>query len=49
VNGEFVLLDPATGTRRWVVRLQVPLTQPALLDGHFILAASARGEVVAFR
>ena len=49
VDGELVLVDPATGERRWSVRLQVPLVQPALVDGRLILAASARGEVVAFR
>jgi outer membrane protein assembly factor BamB len=49
VNGELTLIDPATGERRWSVRLQAPLEQPVLVDGHFFLAVSARGEVVAFR
>lgn len=49
VNGELVLVDPVTGARRWSVRLRAPLQQPVVLDAHFFLAASARGELVAFR
>ena len=49
VNGELTLINPATGERRWSVRLQVPLEQPVVVDGHFFIAVSARGEVVAFR
>jgi outer membrane protein assembly factor BamB len=49
VNGELTLIDPATGQRRWSVRLQAPLEQPVVVDGHFFIAVSARGDVVAFR
>lgn len=49
VNGELALIDPATGQRRWSVRLKAPLEQPVVVDGHFFIAVSARGEVVAFR
>ena len=49
VNGALALLDPATGERRWSVRLQPPLQQPVVVDGRCFIAVSARGEVVAFR
>jgi len=49
VNGELTLVDPVTGARRWSVHLKAPLHQPVVLDAHFFLASSARGELVAFR
>jgi outer membrane protein assembly factor BamB len=49
VDGELVLVDPATGARVWSSRVQAPLEHPPLVDGRFFLVASARGVVVAFR
>ena len=49
VNGEVTLVDPATGERRWSAHLQPPIEQPVIVDGRLFLAASARGELVAFR
>jgi len=49
LNGELVLVNPATGTRLWSARLRGPLTQPAVVDGRFFVAVSARGQVIAFR
>ncbi|MFI5208371.1 MAG: PQQ-binding-like beta-propeller repeat protein [Gemmatimonadales bacterium] len=48
VNGELVLVD-GTGARRWAARVEPPLVEPAIADGHTIIAVSVRGEVVAFR
>ena len=48
-NGELVLVDAVTGTRRWSARVRAPLTQPAVVDGRFFVAVSGRGQVVAFR
>ncbi len=49
VDGTLVLVDPASGSRLWSSRVQSPLEQPALVDGRFLLAAAARGVVMAFR
>ena len=49
VDGTLVLVDPATGAHLWSSAVQPPLEQPALVDGRFILAAAARGVVMAFR
>jgi outer membrane protein assembly factor BamB len=49
VDGELLLVDPATGARRWSARLQAPLVQPPLLDGRFLIVAGLRGDLVAFR
>lgn len=49
IEGEILLVDPATGARRWSAQVQTPLEEPPLVDGRFILAAAVRGLVVAFR
>jgi outer membrane protein assembly factor BamB len=49
IEGELILVDPATGARRWSAHVQSPLEQPPLVDGRFFLAAAGRGLVVAFR
>ena len=49
LSGELFLVDPATGTRLWSARLRGPLTQPAVVDGRFFVAVSARGQIIAFR
>lgn len=49
VDGDLVLVDPATGARLWSARVQAPLEEPPLVDGRFFLAAASRGRIVAFR
>ncbi len=49
VDGALALVDPATGVLRWSAKVQAPLDQPPLVDGRFVLAAAARGVVMAFR
>ncbi len=48
VDGRLLLVDGA-GQARWSARVRPPVVAPPLVDGDFILAASQRGEVVAFR
>jgi eukaryotic-like serine/threonine-protein kinase len=48
VDGRLRLVDGA-GATRWAARLRPPVVAPPLVDGAFILAASERGEVVAFQ
>lgn len=48
VGGQLTLVD-RTGARRWTGSVHPPVVQPVIVDGRFFVAASERGEVVAFR
>jgi outer membrane protein assembly factor BamB len=48
VGGQLSLVD-RTGARRWTATVHPPLVEPVVVDGRFFVAASERGEVVAFR
>jgi len=48
VGGQISLVD-RTGARRWTGTVHPPLAEAVVVDGRFFVAASERGEVVAFR
>jgi len=48
VGGRISLVDRA-GARRWTGTVHPPLVEPVVVDGRFFVAASERGEVVAFQ
>lgn len=48
VNGEVVRLDQDL-VRRWSVRVEPPLAEPALVDGRSLLVVGQHGDVAVFR
>ena len=48
VTGQLSLVG-AGGARLWTAKLHPPLSEPAVVDGRFFVAASERGEVVAYQ
>jgi outer membrane protein assembly factor BamB len=49
VDGEVLMVDPATGERHWSTKLPAPVAQPPVVDHGLLVAVSERGEVEAYR
>jgi outer membrane protein assembly factor BamB len=48
VNGEIVRMDAGL-ERRWSARVEMPVSQPVLMDSRSLIVVSERGDVVLYR